>query len=243
MATSLASSSSPSSPSSRWRMAYVFRQEVLAAPEGTENMKRIGHAVEEGAQAYLTRQFKTLAVFAVIAFLLLFVLPGDASIRIGRSLFFVVGAAFSAAIGYLGMSLAVKSNVRVAAAAQTDGPRPGDARGLPHRRLRRHDDRRPRPARRLARGADLQERRPVACSKASASAPPCSPCSCVSAAASSPRPPTSAPTWSARSSRTSPRTTRATPRRSPTTSVTTSATAPVWRPTSSSRTPSRWSPR
>ncbi len=105
-------------------LAYVFRQEVLAADEGTENMKRIGLAVEEGAQAYLTRQFKTLAIFAVIAFLLLFVLPGDASIRIGRSLFFVVGAAFSAVIGYLGMSLAVKSNVRVAAAAQTVGRDP-----------------------------------------------------------------------------------------------------------------------
>jgi K(+)-stimulated pyrophosphate-energized sodium pump len=105
-------------------LAYVFRQEVLAADDGTENMKRIGLAVEEGAQAYLTRQFKTLAIFAVIAFLLLFVLPGDASIRIGRALFFVVGAAFSAVIGYLGMSLAVKSNVRVAAAAQTVGRDP-----------------------------------------------------------------------------------------------------------------------
>src|SRR3954471_1893342 len=79
-------------------LAYVFRQEVLAPDDGTENMKRTGLAVEEGAQAYLTRQFKTLAIFAVIAFLLLFVLPGDASIRIGRSLFFVVGAAFSAVI-------------------------------------------------------------------------------------------------------------------------------------------------
>src|SRR4051812_26592266 len=105
-------------------LAYVFRQEVLSAPEGTDNMKRIGIAVEEGAQAYLTRQFRTLAVFAVIAFALLFVLPGDAGIRIGRSLFFLVGASFSAAIGYLGMSLAVKSNVRVAAAAQTVGRDP-----------------------------------------------------------------------------------------------------------------------
>ncbi|MGA9343754.1 MAG: sodium-translocating pyrophosphatase [Nocardioidaceae bacterium] len=105
-------------------MGYMFRQEVLGASEGTENMKTIGLAVEEGAQAYLTRQFKTLAVFAAIAFALLFVLPGDASIRIGRSLFFVLGAGFSATIGYLGMSLAVKANVRVAAAAQTTGRDP-----------------------------------------------------------------------------------------------------------------------
>jgi K(+)-stimulated pyrophosphate-energized sodium pump len=105
-------------------MAVLFRQEVLGAAEGTPNMQRIGQAVEEGAQAYLTRQFKTLAVFALIAFLLLFVLPGDASIRIGRSLFFVLGAGFSAAIGFTGMSLAVKANVRVAAAAQHEGRDP-----------------------------------------------------------------------------------------------------------------------
>ncbi len=105
-------------------MAALFRQEVLGAPEGTESMQTIGLAVEEGAQAYLTRQFKTLAIFAAIAFALLFVLPGDASIRIGRSLFFVFGAGFSAAIGYMGMSLAVKANVRVAAAAQNEGRDP-----------------------------------------------------------------------------------------------------------------------
>ncbi len=105
-------------------MATLFRQEVLAAPDGTENMKAIGLAVEEGAQAYLTRQFKTLAVFAAIAFALLFVLPGEADIRIGRSIFFLVGAGFSAAIGYAGMSLAVKANVRVAAAARDEGRDP-----------------------------------------------------------------------------------------------------------------------
>jgi K(+)-stimulated pyrophosphate-energized sodium pump len=105
-------------------MAVVFRGEVLAADEGTENMKTIGRAVQEGASAYLTRQFKTLAVFAVLAFLLLFVLPGDVGVRIGRSLFFLVGAGFSAAIGYLGMWLAVRANVRVAAAARDKGRDP-----------------------------------------------------------------------------------------------------------------------
>ncbi len=105
-------------------MAAMFRKEVLAAPEGTANMKAIGHAVEEGAQAYLNRQLKTLGVFAIIAFAILFVLPGDTSVRIGRSIFFLVGAGFSAFIGYMGMSLAVKANQRVAAAAQTDGRDP-----------------------------------------------------------------------------------------------------------------------
>jgi K(+)-stimulated pyrophosphate-energized sodium pump len=105
-------------------MFWVFRKEVLAAPDGTPNMQTIGIAVQEGAQAYLTRQFRTLAVFAVLAFALLFVLPGDASIRIGRSVFFLIGAGFSAFIGYMGMSLAVRANVRVAAAARNHGRDP-----------------------------------------------------------------------------------------------------------------------
>ena len=105
-------------------MAALFRREVLAAADGTDKMKVIGHAVQEGAQAFLTRQFKTLAVFAVVAFFGLFVLPGDAEVRVGRSIFFLVGAAFSAAIGYLGMSLAVRANVRVAAAARDEGRDP-----------------------------------------------------------------------------------------------------------------------
>ena len=99
-------------------MAVVFRRQVLAADEGTTAMQEIARAVQEGANAFLGRQFRTLAVFAVLAFALLFVLPGDTSVRIGRSVFFLFGALFSAAIGYLGMSLAVRANVRVAAAAR-----------------------------------------------------------------------------------------------------------------------------
>ncbi len=107
-------------------MGMIFRREVLAAGEGTTNMKNIAQAVQEGASAFLTRQFKTLGVFAIIAFLLLFALPahGGADVRIGRSIFFLVGAGFSAGIGYMGMSLAVKANVRVAAAARDEGRDP-----------------------------------------------------------------------------------------------------------------------
>ncbi len=102
-------------------MAVVFRGQVLAAAEGTTNMKNIALAVQEGASAYLTRQFKTLAVFAVIAFFLLLLLPADTTgVRLGRSVAFLAGAGFSAAIGYLGMWLAVRANVRVAAAARED---------------------------------------------------------------------------------------------------------------------------
>ncbi|RYJ06431.1 MAG: sodium-translocating pyrophosphatase, partial [Actinomycetales bacterium] len=101
--------------------AALFRSQVLSADEGTEKMQEIGRAVQEGASAYLTRQFKTLAVFAVLAFALLFALPGDWDIKIGRSLAFAAGALFSALIGYFGMSLATRANVRVAAAAQNEG--------------------------------------------------------------------------------------------------------------------------
>jgi K(+)-stimulated pyrophosphate-energized sodium pump len=58
-------------------MAVMFRQEVLAAGEGTDNMKNIAHAVQEGANAYLQRQFRTLAIFAAIAFFVLLALPAD----------------------------------------------------------------------------------------------------------------------------------------------------------------------
>ena len=106
-------------------LAVVFRAEVLKHGEGTEKMQEIGRAVQEGASAYLTRQFKTLAAFVVLVPALLLVLPPDDwGLKIGRSLFFVAGAVFSAAIGYLGMWLAVRANVRVAAAAQNEGRDP-----------------------------------------------------------------------------------------------------------------------
>src|SRR6476620_8745854 len=109
-------------------MGVSFRRQVLAADPGTARMQEIGNAVEEGAQAYLARQFKTLSVFVVIVFFLLLALPADtAGVRWGRSGFFILGAVFSATIGYLGMSLAVKANVRVASAAR-GGDREGGMR-------------------------------------------------------------------------------------------------------------------
>ena len=97
-------------------MAFVFRQQVLAADTGTDKMREIGAAVEEGAQAYLTRQFKTLGIFVVLVFGLLLLPAPDWGVKMGRSGFFIVGAVFSAFIGYLGMKLETKANVRVAAA-------------------------------------------------------------------------------------------------------------------------------
>src|SRR6056297_3209793 len=103
-------------------VAGILVREVLSASEGTERMKEIGAAVQEGASAYLNRQFKTLSIFAVVVFFLLFLLPAETnSERIGRSIFFLVGAVFSGITGYMGMWLAVRGNVRVAAAAKDSG--------------------------------------------------------------------------------------------------------------------------
>ncbi len=103
-------------------VALVLVRGVLAAGQGTEKMQEIAGAIQEGASAYLTRQFKTLSIFAVIVFFILFLLPAETtSERVGRSIFFVVGAVFSGTTGYVGMWLAVRANVRVAAAAQETG--------------------------------------------------------------------------------------------------------------------------
>jgi K(+)-stimulated pyrophosphate-energized sodium pump len=107
--------------------AAALVKAVLATGKGTQKMQDIAGAVQEGAQAYLTRQFKTLGIFVVIAVVLLFLLPvndagdNETAIKIGRSIFFVVGAGFSAFIGGAGMALATRANLRVAAAARKGG--------------------------------------------------------------------------------------------------------------------------
>lgn len=103
-------------------VAGVLVREVLAAGQGTERMRNIARAVQEGASAYLARQFRTLALFVILIPFLLYLLPADSTgVAIGRSVFFVVGALFSALTGFIGMWLAVRGNVRVAAAARQSG--------------------------------------------------------------------------------------------------------------------------
>jgi K(+)-stimulated pyrophosphate-energized sodium pump len=111
--------------------AYYLVREVLAAPEGTPKMREIAAAIQEGASAYLSRQFRTVGIFmAVLAVALFFILPvsenaahGENFIRFGRSIAFILGAAFSAITGYTGMWLAVRANVRTANAAKESGLR------------------------------------------------------------------------------------------------------------------------
>ncbi|MQA25333.1 MAG: sodium-translocating pyrophosphatase [Micromonosporaceae bacterium] len=111
--------------------AAALVKAVLATDKGTQKMQDIAGAVQEGASAYLFRQFRTLGVFVVIAVVLLYLLPAhveegssETAVKLGRSLFFVVGAVFSAFIGGAGMALATRANVRVAAAARS-GSREG----------------------------------------------------------------------------------------------------------------------
>ena len=111
--------------------AYYLVREVLAAPEGSEKMRAIARSIQIGAKAYLNRQFRTVAVFmAVLTVLLFFALPvpenaahSEFALRFGRSVAFILGAAFSAITGYAGMWLAVRANVRTANAAKESGLR------------------------------------------------------------------------------------------------------------------------
>lgn len=69
-------------------VAGVLVREVLAASQGTQKMQEIALAIQEGAAAYLRRQFRTLSVFVVLIFFVLLLLPADdTSVRWGRSIF------------------------------------------------------------------------------------------------------------------------------------------------------------
>ncbi len=229
--------------------ALLLMRNVLAADEGTPKMREIARAIQEGAQAYLKRQYKTIGLIVIPLAVLVFLTStkvvntatnhtvlGFVPSGIYRTLVFLVGATFSGLAGFIGMSTAVRGNVRTAAAARTGSLpaalrvaiRTGGVTGL------------------FVVGFGLLGATVIVMlAQHSATAilvgfgfggfSP-SHCSCASGAAFSPRRPTSGATSWARSRRVSLKTTPAMRRPSPTTWVTTSATVRGWRPTCSSPT-------
>ena len=203
-------------------VGFLLMKDVLAADQGTPKMIEIALAIQEGAWAYLKRQFKTIAVILVPLAIVVYVTsvkvvkPGEAAdvalnqwqSGVFRTAAFIAGCVLSGLTGYIGMTLATRGNVRTAAAAKTGSMpaalkvafRTGGIAGM------------------FTVGLGLLGATVIIMLFQNTSSAiligfgfggSLLPCSCGSAVASSPRPPTWAPTWWARSKPVSPRTTRA----------------------------------
>ncbi len=111
-------------------VAFLLAQHVLSADAGSKQMQDISSAIREGAEAFLARQYRTIAMLAVVAALLIFAfyhlnrdVKNVAEMGSGTAwkvtMSFVIGALCSAIAGYVGMFVSIRSNIRTAAAAMT----------------------------------------------------------------------------------------------------------------------------
>jgi K(+)-stimulated pyrophosphate-energized sodium pump len=94
--------------------------QVVGADQGTDKMREVAAAIRQGANAYLARQFKAISwLMLVLTFLIYITTESMQQVALGRAAAFFMGASFSWLVGFVGMSLAVRGNLRVAAAART----------------------------------------------------------------------------------------------------------------------------
>ncbi len=93
----------------------VYINIILRMPEGNDKMKQIASAIQEGAKAYLNRQYRTVAITAAVIFVILWLVP---SLGLITALAFLIGAILSAIAGYIGMNISVRANVRTTEAAR-----------------------------------------------------------------------------------------------------------------------------
>ena len=83
----------------------VFSLQIMKESDGNDRMREIAGAIQEGAQAYLNRQYSTIAIVGVVIFILL----GISGIGWSSAIGFAIGAVFSGLAGYIGMSISVRA--------------------------------------------------------------------------------------------------------------------------------------
>ncbi len=107
-------------------LAAALARSVFAQDEGTPKMREVSDAIRVGAEAFIKRQYSTIAILAIVLAVVIFgvyFLTGQQGLAAFTALAFIVGATCSALAGVIGMSVAVRTNIRTAAAAQTSDGR------------------------------------------------------------------------------------------------------------------------